>query len=215
MRRARGLGTTGRVAASLLAAVTLAAGGCRDGAGGALRFEARAGDVERGGELTAGLAPDQRVSVRLPGETHQPPLDVDRPASRDEAGRATPQEASASHFGAFSANDPAWIVANYAPGERETVRRLVEEQAMEAHGRAVLQDFEAKRIHGRAELEVGDTVYELLFVSYRNPDGEDRWMIEPFVERDGAWYRTDVLLGNPRFQVVRAAFRSGQITAVR
>jgi hypothetical protein len=101
----------------------------------------------------------------------------------------------------------------YARGEREEIRSLVQDQAMQAHGRAVLEDFDEKRIHGRARLSVSDTSYELLFVSYHEEDGEARWTIEAFVEEDGAWYRTDVLLGNPRFQVVRAALRSGEITA--
>lgn len=209
IRRAR------RLAAGLLLAAGVVATGCGDGDGPALRFEARAGDVEGGGDLTAGLAPDERVRVRLPGETYDPPLEVERPASREEAARGTPREASASHFGAFSADDAAWIVANYAPGEREEIRRLVEEQAMEAHGLDVLADYESKRIHGRARLEVADTAYELLVVSYRGSEGEERWLIEPFVQQDGAWYRTDVLAGNPRYEVVQAAFRSGQITSLR
>lgn len=205
----------GPVAWVLLLAASVAVTACGEGSGSTLRFEVRAGSVEGGGDLTAGLAPDEGVSVRLPGETYDPPLEVQRPASRADAERGTPREASASHFGAFSANDPGWIVSNYAPGEREEIRRLVEEQAMEAHGRAVLEDFESKRLHGRARMDVGDTTYQLLFVSYRGTGGDDRWMIEPFVQQDGTWYRTDVLSGNPRFQVVRAAFRSGEISAVR
>lgn len=201
------------VGSVLVGSACLIAAGCGDAGAGTLRFDVRAGSVERGGELTAGKSADERVSVRLPGETYDPPVEVERPESRESATRSTPLEASAAHFGAFSTNDPDWIVANYARGEREEIRRLVEDQAMQGHGRAVLEDFEEKRIHGRARLSVSDTPYELLFVSYHEEGGEERWMTEVFVEEDGAWYRSDVLMGNPRFQVVRAALRSGRITA--
>lgn len=200
------------VGSALVGSALLIAAGCGDAGTGTLRFEVRAGNVERGGELTAGKSADDRVSVGLPGEAYDPPVEVKRPASREAATRSTPLEASAAHFGAFSTNDPDWIVANYARGEREEIRRLVEEQAMEGHGRAVLEDFDEKRIHGRARLSVSDTPYELLFVSYHEEGEEERWMTEVFVEEDDAWYRSDVLMGNPRFQVVRAALRSGRIT---
>jgi hypothetical protein len=193
-------GPTRRALALLL--WTLCAG--QAGALDLIRFEISSRLAE--GETRATV--DSRLA--LPGELYATPV-------RLEPGVEPPAEATGSLstslalWQAFLDDDEDEVLARWARDERNMIRAVMADEEFRAVNRQLLGAYPFKLVIGRVVLQA-DRRYELLLVR-RHDEPRELGVVESYVLEDGAWRATNALADDRRFDIIWAAFRSGDMVA--
>lgn len=115
---------------------------------------------------------------------------------REDWDRSSP---ISSYHGIHSANhknDVDWIVASFAPGERETVRQMAEDPAMLANNRKLHERIAQETIIKRVPYKED---YVILFVDVDLTDGRTFQAQYPFKQTAEGWLMTNDLADDPNF----------------
>lgn len=168
-------------------------------------FRAPASTLPNTAEVVKGKAPDEIVEITLPGRVYTPPLKLKPVATRSEANRNTPEQASASDFSAFRAADSGWLKENFTAEDFPSIKRLVEDPRMIRQNQRIFMG------HGTKEV-VATCMYRdhaLVFVQY---DGAKAGgLLEVYVKIGGAWKRTNALSKDPTVSSLLPVFRTGSV----
>jgi hypothetical protein len=133
--------------------------------------------------------------------TLAPPISV-TPIVRTNWDRSTPE---AAYLGAYSANkaaDKAWIIETFAPAERDTVARNVNDQQLLAGNTAIFAGIATETIQKR--VEYGS--YVILVVEARGKDGRRFLRNIPFKPVDGQWFVTNDLASDEMFLRLKSGY---------
>jgi hypothetical protein len=168
-------------------------------------FRAPASALPNTAEVVKGKAPDEIVEITLPGRVYTPPLKLEPVATRSEANRTTPEQASASDFSAFRAADGEWLKENFATADYPSIRRLVEDRNIRKQNQNIFMRHGSKAV-------VATSMYQdhaLVFVQY---DGAKAGgLIEVYTKVGDAWKRTNELAKDPTVSVLLPMFRNGSV----
>jgi hypothetical protein len=127
-----------------------------------------------------------------------PPMSVE-PINRDGWDRSTPEK---SYLGAYSANkaaDKAWIIATFAPTEREAIAKNVNDEQLLDANTALFASIAEETIQRRVEY----ATYVILVVEARRNDGRRFPRNIPFKPVDGQWFITNDLASDRVFLEVK------------
>jgi hypothetical protein len=171
----------------------------------AVVFRAPASALPSTAELSKGKAPDETVEIVLPGRVYTPPLKLEPVATRSEANRSTPEQASASDFSAFRAADGEWLKENFTTADYPSIRRLVEDQGIRKQNQNIFMRHGAKAV-------VATCMYRdhaLVFVQY--DDAKAGGLLEVYAKTGAAWKRTNALSKDPTVSSLLPMFRNGTV----
>ncbi|MFZ5877715.1 MAG: hypothetical protein ACOYXU_15120 [Nitrospirota bacterium] len=172
---------------------------------GSIVFRAPASTLPNTAEVVKGKAPDEVVEIVLPGRLYTPPLKLEPVATRSEANRSTPEQASASDFSAFRAADGEWLKENFSTADYPSIKRLVEDRNIRKQNQSIFMRHGSKAV-------VATSMYRdhaLVFVQY---DGAKAGgLIEVYTKVGDAWKRTNELAKDPTVAVLLPMFRNGSV----
>ncbi len=172
---------------------------------GTVVFRAPASALPNTAEAVKGKAPDEMVEIALPGRVYTPPLKLEPVATRSEANRSTPEQASASDFSAFRAGDGEWLKEHFATADYPSIRRLVDDRDMRKQNQNIFMRHGAKAV-------VATSMFKdraLVFVQY---DGAKAGgLIEVYAKIGDAWKRTNELAKDPTVAALLPMFRNGSV----
>ena len=201
----------GAALAPLLVAMLLlgAAGSAPALAGetGEVAFRSRVGDLGMNTPyIEAGKSFDDVVEAVLPGLLHEPPLELGIVA-RAEASLDTPDAALQSDISAWKADDEAWILDNFAAGDRTPLKEFLANPDMRAANSRRFADIESTFIW--STVRHGD--YALVLFTQGQGENRARGLVATFIEEGGGWRRTNALSADETMDIVWAAFRAGEM----
>ncbi len=134
--------------------------------------------------------------VATPGKVYDPPIEV-HPVARDDWDRSTPEKAYAGIFAANRSGDIDWMLATFAPSERQEMRAQMTAEAVEKNRlfmRTVVRELIRERI------EYGP--YVILITQSELPSGEKWGSPNPMIETPEGWALTNTLASDPFFSQV-------------
>lgn len=168
-------------------------------------FRAKASVLPGDSQAVAGKGPEEIVEIVLPGRVYDPPLRLDPPSTRQTVDRRTPENASASDFGAMRAGDPEWIRDNYLAGDYPSIKGSVEDPNLRKMNQGVFRARTEKAVVARCVYKN----FELLFVRY---DGEQAGgVVEVYQQVRGEWKRTAALGQDETLSLLQNMFRHGEV----
>lgn len=171
-------------------------------------FRAKASALPGGAQVVQGKAPDEIVEIVLPGRVYDPPLKVGLVATRDDADRRTPEDASASDFSAMRAGDSAWLRENYVAEEYPQIRALVDDPNIRRMNQGVFKRYGVKTIVARCVYK------DVALVFARYDDAKPGGMVEVYTKVRDDWKRTNALARDETVAVLQSAFRNGDVAHV-
>ena len=167
-------------------------------------FQAKVADLRKpSNSFGKNKAPDDLVRITLPGKLLHPPVAVNL-VRRGEADWSTPERAIASIFWANVAGDVAWIVENYAPAEREEVRKQFADPAAAQRVRDYYRN--AGKAVITASAEIGG--FTALFLLGLDDDGDPTLLSAVLSKGPSGWRQTNALARDDTFDLVSAALRT-------
>lgn len=142
-----------------------------------------------------GGTPEKPAELVLPGELFDPPRAAPI-RKKTEADLATVEKAFATEKSAIIADDEEWILSNWVPEERETLRRFLENKEMRKKNRDFMTRYKDMKISGIVELKG----HALVLI-------EGQGMVFSYRNVEGRWLRTNALFADGDFGVVFSAWR--------
>jgi hypothetical protein len=171
-------------------------------------FRAAASALPKDAEVVKGKGPNDLVEIVLPGRVYTPPLKLEPVATRSQADRRTPEQASASDFSAFRAGDPEWLKENFTSEDYPSIRRLIEEPGIRKQNQGLFMRYAAKAVVATGTYKE----YVLVFVQY---DGAKAGgIVEAYRKVGAAWQRTNAISKDQTLTVLLQMFRNGDIEQV-
>jgi hypothetical protein len=201
-----------RIVAVIIVAFVSATGvdaSAQTSGGGRLLFHVQIGDR---GMKTDAISKGKTLSdyseVTLPGKLNKPPLKL-APVAKANAKFDTPVNAAAADFSAEKSDDPDWIVAMFAPGDRADVKSMLADKAMRARNRGIFAHKDARYVRGQANYKN----YVLLFIVDGNLDNAPN--VLAFVKTPDGFRRTNALSADETFDIVWSALRLGEVKPMK
>jgi hypothetical protein len=148
--------------------------------------------------------------LALPGELYATPVRLD-PGAEAPAEAAGSILTSLALWQAFLEDDEDRVLALWAEDERRMIRTVLADEEFRTVNRRLLGAYPYKDVIGRVVLQA-DRRYELLLVR-RHDEPRELGVVESYVLEDGKWRATNALADDRRFDIIWAAFRSGDMVA--
>ena len=175
--------------------------------GDRVTFRAKVADVQhRSNSLLKNKTPDGSVEITLPGKLLNP-LQAVNPISRAQADWSTPEHAAASVISANTAGDPAWMVENYVPAEREAVSKRLSDPDVLRTTVSYYQNLGRVSRTGSAELRG----FTLVFLQGVDEDGDATILVLTLSKTSDGWKQTDTLAHDDTFEIVWTALHTGGV----
>jgi hypothetical protein len=196
-----------RFAAWFAIVVLAASSGARAGEG-AVVFSARIGDLMINSRYIAeGRGVDDVVELALPGALHDPPAALGV-IPRAQTDPSTPLGAAQADFSAWKADDPDWILSNFAEPDRLDLMQFLLDPDMRAASRAGFERYDTTFVWG----VVMHADYALVLMTHGQDEDRSRGLVATFAREAGAWRRTNALSADETLDLVWSAFRAGQMS---
>lgn len=176
--------------------------------GPTVAFRAKASVLPSEASSVQGKAPDEIVEIVLPGRVYTPPIKVKPVATKRDADRRTPEQASASDFSAIRAADPAWLRENFMEEDYPQIKRMVEDRNMLRLNQSTYTRYGEKTIVARCLYKD----FALVFAQY---DGvAAKGSVEVYQKTKGNWKRTYALAKDETVAVLQNMFRQGELEQI-
>lgn len=197
--------------AALLAVVSLSASGDLRAGEGEVVFSSRIGDLGINSRYIAeGRAVDEVVELILPGALHDPPAALGV-TPRAQADASTPLGAAQADFSAWKADDPDWILSNFADLDRLDLMQFLLDPDMRAVSRAGFERYDTTFVWG----VVMHADFALVLMTHGQGTDRSRGLVATFALEADAWKRTNALSADETLDLVWSAFRVGQMSTGR
>ena len=147
----------------------------------------------------------REVTVIRPGISFAP--EKIYPISRKQASWGTPEDAMRSVFSANKADDPNWIIENFAPNEQNTTKILLEDKDARNANKKFFDNGDYYSIKYDVQFWTSD--YRILIIQF--PSLEN---FSPFVfkQTSDGWKQTNDIQEYDTMKIIFQASISGQIT---
>jgi len=165
-----------------------------------LVFEARVSDLAMSAiQIEKGKKPEDVLTVSLPGTLYDTPIKVIQ-APKAQVDRSTPVKAAISDYFAYRANDADWIIHNWAPKEREQMKKMLAIPMIRERNKQMMDAKKSMEIWGEAHYKD----YALVLVNYNG--AKEQGLVLTFKKIDGEWLRTNALSSDESMDVVSISF---------